>query len=122
MSAGGPKISCQGHDLDIKKRIDDGIGGENEADGSFYYPGREKGAAVTVAASYLPPSAIPTYTYPTSMTPRPRYTPMIWNGTDTWPVVVTSTIMKEEAVVFTNVVPFTPTDRLASTHYDITTR
>ncbi|KAI4861986.1 hypothetical protein F4820DRAFT_451451 [Hypoxylon rubiginosum] len=105
VSAGGPKISCKGQGLDIQKRID-GIG-ENEADG--FRPDREKRAAMTVAASYLPPSSIPTYTYATSMTSTPRYTPMTWVGTDTQPVILTPTIMSEEVVVFTNVVPFVPT-------------
>ena len=87
-SAGGPQISCQAQGLDIKKRL------------------REKRSAVAVPASRLPVSSTPSYTYTSSATSRPTYVPMTWAVQA--PVVITST-MTAAPVVFTTVVPETPT-------------
>ncbi|KAI1775411.1 hypothetical protein F4818DRAFT_416512 [Hypoxylon cercidicola] len=104
-SAGGPKISCDGQGLDVKKRS----GGSEEDEALGAYADREKRAAVTVSASYLPPSSTPTYTYPASVTLTRTYVPMTWADADKQPVVLTSTLMSEQVVVFTNGVPILPT-------------
>ncbi|KAI2619289.1 hypothetical protein GGR54DRAFT_138239 [Hypoxylon sp. NC1633] len=107
-SAGGPKIACDGQGLGSKKR-NVAIGGSGRDGAPLKSAERDKRAVVTVPASYLPPSSTPTYTHAASQTSTPVYVPMTWSGTDGKPVVLTSTIVSETAVVFTKVVPILPT-------------
>ncbi|KAI1108458.1 class 5 chitinase 1 [Nemania sp. NC0429] len=108
VSAGGPKLQCDGRGLDIKKRgeEEEGFGGDEVPDP---YAVREGRAAITQAASYRPPVSIPAYSYPASLASTPHYTPMVWDGVDEQPVVVTSTFETERIVVITTTVLVTTT-------------
>ncbi|KAI8966243.1 class 5 chitinase 1 [Daldinia sp. FL1419] len=105
VSAGGPKLGCKGHGLDIKGRgwrIGGAEGDETPNSSAI----KETRAAMMIAASYKTPSSTPTYTYPVSLTSTPRYIPMTW---DMSPVTPTSTFVSKEVNVLTTVALITTT-------------
>lgn len=108
-SAGGPKISCVDRTFGKRNNLelqdaerDEGFGGQD----SRVEVGKR--TAVTVAASYLPPSSTPSYSYPASITGTQRYIPMTWSGVDAYPVVITSTVFTESVMTLTNRVTALP--------------
>lgn len=109
VSAGGPKVSCQGQGLGAKKRRR-GLLVKEEKEGREAAGRKRREIAVTEAlASRLPASLTPSYVYNSSVTLTPTYVPMMWNEMDQGPVVLTSTFMTAPTVVFTTVIPATPT-------------
>ncbi|KAI0003190.1 hypothetical protein F4779DRAFT_602210 [Xylariaceae sp. FL0662B] len=108
VSAGGPKISCNGKGVGIKKRSLELNSTAKDGEALRSPSERLRRAAVPVTASYLPPSSTPKYTYPASVTSTPAYVPMIWTGAYREPVVLTSTLTSEKVGAFINLTPTTP--------------
>ncbi|KAI0430580.1 hypothetical protein F5Y09DRAFT_307300 [Xylaria sp. FL1042] len=108
VSAGGPKLSCKKQGIPLLKKRD------NQIAGDAVHDVEKRSAQVTVGPSYRPPSSMPTYTYPTSLTSIPMYVPMIWTDLAVLPVILTSTLVAKEVVVLTTAVPMTTSSTIVA--------